>query len=112
MFRSAAHLRFLAPRLAPPRFAPPRFALPALALCPLLLAVAGPAAAQGPVPAETTAPRFSFAPVDGGALKLDRETGRVSLCAKGPTGFACEAVPDTRDAYEAEIARLDRKSVV
>lgn len=80
----------------------------ALAACALLLtpALAGPAAAQGPVPAETMAPRFSFAPVEGGALKLDRESGRVSLCAKGPTGFTCEAVPDTRDAYEAEIARL------
>lgn len=75
----------------------------------LLLAAAAPAGrawAQGPFPAETAAPRFSFAPVDGGALKLDRETGRVSLCAKRPAGFTCEAVPDTRDAYEAEIARL------
>lgn len=79
-----------------------------LALSALLTGpvVALPAAAQAPAAAETTAPRFSFAPVDGGALKLDRETGRVSLCAKGPRGFACEAVPDSRDAYEAEIARL------
>lgn len=73
--------------------------------------VAAPALAQGalqvPVPpGDGTAPRFSFAPVEGGALKLDRETGRVSLCAKRGTGFTCEAVPDSRDAYEAEIARL------
>lgn len=90
MIRSAVSVRALA--------------LATLGLCAAAMVV--PAAAQAPVPAETTAPRFSFAPVEGGALKLDRETGRVSLCAKGPTGFACTAVPDTRDAYEAEIARL------
>lgn len=79
----------------------------------ILIAPAGGAAAQGlpggppgVPPGETPAPRFSFAPVEGGALKLDRETGRVSLCAKRPAGYSCEAVPDTRDAYEAEIARL------
>ena len=48
--------------------------------------------------------------MEGGALKLDRETGRVSLCAKRGTGFTCEAVPDTRDAYEAEIARLQAEN--
>lgn len=89
-------------------------------LCALVLAplAAAPAVAQGvsqgtaqgtpqaAPSAETSAPRFAFAPVEGGALKLDRETGRVSLCAKRPAGFTCEAVPDSRDAYEAEIARL------
>lgn len=54
-------------------------------------------------------PRYAFAPVEGGALKLDTQTGKVSLCAKGPTGYTCEAVPDSRDAYEAEIARLQRE---
>jgi hypothetical protein len=80
----------------------------AAALAASLLAAPALAQAQVPPlpPGDTTAPRFSFAPVEGGALKLDRETGRVSLCAKRGTGFTCEAVPDTRDAYEAEIARL------
>lgn len=64
------------------------------------------AGVQAPLPAT---PRFAFAPVEGGALKLDTETGKVSLCTKGAggtTGFACIAVPDSRDAYEAEIGRL------
>lgn len=55
-------------------------------------------------------PRFAFAPVEGGALKLDTVTGQVSLCTKGSAGFACVAVPDTRDAYEAEIARLQAEN--
>lgn len=71
---------------------------------------AGTAAPGIPAPpADANAPRFSFAPVEGGALKLDRVTGRVSLCAKGPTGYTCEAVPDSRDAFEAEIARLQKE---
>jgi len=57
-----------------------------------------------------TQPRFAFAPVEGGALKLDTENGKVSLCAKGAGGFACTAVPDSRDAYEAEIARLQAEN--
>ncbi|MGU3494650.1 hypothetical protein ACLBXM_11460 [Xanthobacteraceae bacterium A53D] len=56
-------------------------------------------------PAETQG-RFSFTPVEGGVLKLDSQTGRVSFCSNGSGGFACVAVPDSRDAYEAEIARL------
>lgn len=63
----------------------------------------------GPAAMAPDGPRFSFAPVEGGALKLDTRTGRVSLCAKSPTGFTCEAVPDSRDAYEAEIARLQKE---
>lgn len=70
------------------------------------------AQAQGQNPEQMQAqsgPRYAFAPVAGGALKLDTVTGRVSLCAKGTSGFTCEAVPDSRDAYEAEIARLQKE---
>ena len=77
-----------------------------LAATPAMAQAAPQGTAQAAPSAETSAPRFAFAPVEGGALKLDRETGNVSLCAKRPSGFTCEAVPDTRDAYEAEIARL------
>ncbi|MFG1298483.1 hypothetical protein V5F49_01685 [Xanthobacter sp. V3C-3] len=88
-------------RIADPR----QLALGGLLVLGAAVGPAGGASAQG-LPAEVQAPRFAFAPVEGGALKLDRETGRVSLCAKRPAGYTCEAVPDTRDAYEAEIARL------
>ena len=96
----------------------------------LLASAAAPAFAQGnpPGPAPGTAgpdavrqglpsvappgpaaPRFTFTPVEGGTLKLDTHTGRASFCAKGPAGFSCEAVPDSREAYEAEIARLQQE---
>lgn len=74
---------------------------------------AAPAVAQetsaGPARAAADGPRYAFSPVEGGALKLDTQTGRVSLCAKGPAGFVCEAVPDSRDAYDAEIGRLQEE---
>ncbi|MFG1422656.1 hypothetical protein [Roseixanthobacter liquoris] len=54
-------------------------------------------------------PRYTFSPVEGGALKLDTQTGQVSFCGKGSAGYSCEAVPDSRDAYEAEIARLQAR---
>lgn len=63
------------------------------------------AQSAGNLPADTK-PRFTFTPVEGGALRMDTQTGRVTLCAKTVGTFTCEAVPDTRDAYEAEIARL------
>jgi hypothetical protein len=79
--------------------------LPAIAAVAALLAVA-PACAQ-------TAPdndrgRYKFSPTaDGGVLKLDTRTGSVSNCAKRDTaGWACYAVPDERDALDAEIGRL------
>lgn len=53
--------------------------------------------------------RFAFAPVDGGVLKLDTQTGQASYCSKEAGRFACVPVPDARDAYEAEIARLQKE---
>ena len=77
--------------------------MPAAALAQQPAAPAAPNSAALPA---GTQPRFSFTPVEGGALKLDVETGKVSFCSKGDNGYACLAVPDSRDAYEAEIARL------
>jgi hypothetical protein len=70
------------------------------------LALAGPAAwAQSAVP-ESDDSRYTFNRVDDGYLRLDGRTGQVSICARRPVGWTCEAVPDERAALEAEIARL------
>jgi len=50
--------------------------------------------------------RFSFAPADGGYLRLDSTTGQVSFCSQRTAGWACQLVPDDRAALDAEIARL------
>jgi hypothetical protein len=65
--------------------------------------------------AQTAAPdtengRYSFSPVTDGMLRLDTRTGAVSLCARQAAGWACNAVPDERQALENEIARLQREN--
>ena len=78
---------------------------------PLLLAMAacallgGPAAAQGSQP-ENEESRFSFFLADDGFLRLDGRTGQVSLCTRRPVGWLCQALPEERAAFEAEVARL------
>lgn len=62
------------------------------------------AAQQKTTPAD--GPRFSFSPTEGGALRLDTQSGMVSLCANSPTGYACTLLPDDRKAYEDQIAQL------
>jgi hypothetical protein len=54
--------------------------------------------------------RYSFSTVPDGMLRLDTRSGQVSLCAKQTAGWACNAVPDERNALENEIARLQREN--
>ncbi len=55
--------------------------------------------------------RYSFAPADGGYLRLDSTTGQVSVCSQRPAGWACLLVPDERAALDSEIARLQDEVV-
>src|SRR5580693_8730580 len=78
---------------------------------PLLFAIAAcalfgaPACAQGAQP-ENEESRFSFFRADDGYLRLDGRTGQVSLCTRRPVGWLCQALPEERAAFEAEVARL------
>jgi hypothetical protein len=67
----------------------------------LVLGVAVPAFAEEGEPG-----RFTMTPVEGGALRLDTRTGRVSHCKNDANGWKCTSVADERAAYEEEIARL------
>lgn len=70
----------------------------------------GPIAAVAQEPPKDAVPpgngRFSFAPTEGGYLRLDSTTGQVSFCSQRTAGWACQLVPDDRAALDAEIARL------
>src|SRR5438105_4799038 len=50
--------------------------------------------------------RFTFHRTDDGFLRLDGRSGQVSICARRPDGWVCQAVPDERVALEGEISRL------
>ena len=51
--------------------------------------------------------RYALSPVTDGVIRLDTRTGAVSTCSNTGTGWACYAVPDERDALDAEIGRLE-----
>jgi hypothetical protein len=62
--------------------------------------------AQAPATPENDDSRFTFFHVDGGYLRLDGRSGRVSMCTRREAGWLCQALPEERAAFEAEIARL------
>jgi len=66
-----------------------------------------PSVAKVPgVTAISSPSRFAFNRVDGGFLRLDNQTGQIAFCSPQPIGWACQAVPEDRAAFEKEIARL------
>jgi len=71
----------------------------------LMLALAGPAAAQTVV----REGRYAIVPVEDGFLRLDTRTGAVSRCTGKIGRLACRILPDERLAYEAEIGRLENR---
>jgi hypothetical protein len=50
--------------------------------------------------------RFVMTPVEGGFLRMDTQTGAVSMCQRTSGQWACEAVADDRRALERELERL------
>ena len=54
--------------------------------------------------------RYRMTPAEGGAfLRLDTQTGAMSVCQRKDGRWACEAVPDERRALETEIDRLKER---
>jgi hypothetical protein len=54
--------------------------------------------------------RYAFSKQADGVLRLDKQTGDVSLCTQRAVGWACQAAPDDRAVLEDEIARLRREN--
>ena len=67
-------------------------------------------AADAQTAPDTENGRYSFSQVSDGMLRLDTRTGQVSLCARKDASWACNAVPDERQALESEITRLQREN--
>ena len=75
----------------------------------IAFAVLAPAAQAQPAP-DSENDRYTFSPVADGMLRLDTRTGAVSICARKDAAWACNTVPDERQALENEIARLQREN--
>jgi hypothetical protein len=76
--------------------------LPAAVVC---VALAAPAFAEDATP-DSEHGRYNFSKVADGVLRLDTQTGEVSVCSQRTVGWACQATPDDRTVLESEIARL------
>jgi hypothetical protein len=68
----------------------------------LSLLVAG--AASG---ADDQSDRYSMSPTEGGFVRLDKETGAMSFCAKKDGAWSCDAMPDSQQAMRSEIEKLE-----
>ncbi len=77
-----------------------------IALCWL----SAPASADDAMPSNDGG-RYTFNKTDAGLLRLDTQTGAVSVCSQRTVGWACQAVPEDRIVLENEIARLRSENV-
>lgn len=81
----------------------------------VIAALAAPAAAQDgqsmtDLPPASGDDNFSIAPAEGRHLKIDRRTGRLSVCEDVGGRWSCRLVADDRDAYEEEVLRLQEEN--
>ena len=60
---------------------------------------------QSPLPAGSPG-RFTMHPAEGGVLRLDTQTGAISMCKQAASGWSCALVPDDRTAMADEADRL------
>jgi hypothetical protein len=72
-------------------------ALPVLATA----AVADPANDSG---------RFAMSPVEGGFLRLDKQTGAVAMCAKSASEWACKPVDDQTAAGSLKPSGIEAEN--
>ncbi|MDQ3558467.1 MAG: hypothetical protein M3453_04635 [Pseudomonadota bacterium] len=93
-----------------------------VAVLMLVLTAVAPARGQEP----ENRGRYAFVPVPEGALRLNTQTGEVSLCSGEGVALACKLVPDTEAAppagageasgriaaLEARVAALEARPVV
>ena len=63
-----------------------------------------PAAAD---PIDDAKGRFAMSPVDGGFLRLDKETGAVALCARKEEAWVCNPVEDHAASQNEKVAKLE-----
>jgi hypothetical protein len=80
-----------------------------LAVLIAALCLIAPALADDATP-DTQGGRYIFSKQGDGFVRLDTQTGVVSLCSQRTVGWACEAAPEDRIAFEYEIGRLQNEN--
>jgi hypothetical protein len=54
--------------------------------------------------------RFTMHPADGGMIRLDTDSGTMSMCKARNGQWQCESMPDERAALDKEIVRLAKEN--
>ena len=84
-----------------------------LTISALALAAANAGRLHAAPPTETEKPgRYAMQSVDGGVLRMDTETGAMSLCTRRSGIIACEPVQDDRSAQkEADRLAIENREL-
>jgi hypothetical protein len=61
-------------------------------------------------PPDAAGGRFTMSPVDGGFLRLDKQTGAVAMCAKSGNDWACKPVNDQTPGNAGNLAGLEAEN--
>lgn len=67
-------------------------------------------AATTVVTAQETPGRFAMKDIEGGILRMDTKTGRISQCKKKDGEWACESIADDSAGLEDRISELKREN--
>ena len=62
------------------------------------------------VPAQENPGRFAMKDIEGGILRMDTKTGRISQCKKKDGEWACESIADDSAGLEDRISELKREN--
>ncbi|WP_197278286.1 hypothetical protein [Rhizobium sp. AAP43] len=58
---------------------------------------------------ETDSGRYTLEKSESGFVRLDRQTGAVTLCTEAEGTLTCRMAADERAAYDADLARLEKR---
>jgi hypothetical protein len=54
--------------------------------------------------------RYALSTVDGGVMRLDKDTGAMTLCTRKADQWACEAVQDRSQEDRERVAKLENEN--
>ncbi|MDR7028399.1 hypothetical protein [Rhizobium rosettiformans] len=58
---------------------------------------------------EANTERYTLEKSDSGFVRLDRQTGAVTLCTEDQGTLTCRMAADERAAYDEDLARLEKR---
>lgn len=60
--------------------------------------------------AADAAGRYSMSPTEGGFVRLDTQTGTMSLCTKSAADWSCADMPESADASRKRLSDLETEN--